>query len=119
VVKDIEVIDLEALRARLEQDLDLLEEMVELFLETSPQLMSEVEAAVASGDGSGLARSAHTFKGALQNMCAQQCAQLALRLETCGRRGDMAEAKSSLTELQNQWQLLQGALKQAAQEVRV
>jgi CheY-like chemotaxis protein len=116
---DVEVIDLEALRAHLEEDLDLVEEMIELFLETSPQLLAEVETAVANGDGPLLARSAHTLKGALQNMCAQQCARLALRLETCGRKGEMVQAGLSLAELQNEWKRLQSALKEAAQEVHV
>ena len=115
---DAEVLDLTALRARLEQDMDLLEEMIELFLETSPQLFTEVESAVANGNGPQLASSAHTLKGVLQNMCAERCARLALRLETCGRTGDMELAEASWNELQSEWERLQTALEQTAHEVR-
>jgi two-component system, sensor histidine kinase and response regulator len=114
---DAEVLDLTALRARLEQDLDLLEEMIELFLETSPQLFSEVAGAVANGNGPQLASSAHTLKGVLQNMCAERCARLALRLETCGRTGDMELAEASWNELQSEWERLQTALEQTALEI--
>jgi CheY-like chemotaxis protein len=118
-IDDTEVVDWIALRARLEQDLDLLEEMVDLFLETSPQLFTEIETAVASSDGPLLVRSAHSLKGVLQNMCAEQCARIALRLETCGRTGDMAQAGSSFAELQDAWQQLQSTLRNAIQEVPV
>jgi len=118
-VEDAEVFDLDALRARLEQDLDLLQEMIELFLESSPQLFTEIETAIATGDGPLLARSAHTLKGALQNMCAARCVRIALRLETCGRTGNMAQAGSSFAELQVEWQHLQAALRDATQEVHV
>jgi CheY-like chemotaxis protein len=114
---DAEVLDLAALRARLEDDMDLLEEMIELFLETSPQLFTEVENAMAIRDASQLASSAHTLKGVLQNMCAERCARLALRLETCGRSGDIELADVSWNALQNEWGQLQTALQQAAQEV--
>ena len=114
-----DIVDFEALRARVEQDLDLLQEMIELFLQSSPQLFSEIKTAVASRDGPMLARSAHTLTGALQNMCAERCARVTLRLETCGRTGDMAQAGSSFRELQDEWQHLQSALRDAAQQVQV
>jgi two-component system, sensor histidine kinase and response regulator len=119
LVDDAEVVDLDALRARMEQDLDLVLEVIELFLATAPRLFTELESAVASGDGPKLARSAHTLKGAFQNMCAEQCARTAMQLETCGQTSDMVRAGAAFAELQDEWQHLQAALRDAAQEVHV
>jgi two-component system, sensor histidine kinase and response regulator len=116
-VEDAEVVDWDALRARMEQDLDLLEDMIALFLETSPQLFTEIETAVANGDGSLLTSSAHKLRGALQNMCAERCVRIVLRLETCGRMGDMAQAGSAFTELHDEWQHLQSALRDTVQVI--
>ena len=65
-----DVFDREALRARVENDLDLLAEMIDLYLTSSPLLLSELESAVASGDGERVTRAAHTLKGVFGSMCA-------------------------------------------------
>jgi HPt (histidine-containing phosphotransfer) domain-containing protein len=110
------IFDYDALFERVEQDLDLLQEMVELFIDSSPQLLKEIETAVANGDGPMLAHSAHTLNGALQNMCAERCARIAQRLEACGQQCDIVQAGPLLEDLQDEWQPLQSALKENAQE---
>lgn len=115
---DSEVLDLDALRARIEYDLDLLQETIALFLETSPQMFAEIEAALGSGDGAVLARAAHTLKGVLGNMCAENCLRIASRLEKYGHSGDMVQAELALVELKIEWLRLQSALRDA-QEVDI
>jgi two-component system, sensor histidine kinase and response regulator len=109
---DTEVFDFAALRDRVENDLDLLSEMVELYLVTSPALMTEIESAVAARDAEKLNRAAHTLKGVLRNMCATNCADAAYELETIGKAGDTAHAGESLVALRDEFQRLKSALKQ-------
>ena len=45
-----DIFDMEGLRARVEGDLELFEEMIELYLSSSPLLLTEIESAVASRD---------------------------------------------------------------------
>jgi two-component system, sensor histidine kinase and response regulator len=114
-----EVFDLSALRNRVEEDLELLAEMVDLFLETSPKLVADIETAVAAGDVERLGVAAHTLKGVLRNMCARSSADAALELETIGKRGDLAPANQSLGALKHEISQLTSALANVDKELSV
>jgi signal transduction histidine kinase/CheY-like chemotaxis protein len=107
---EVEIFDLSALRARVEEDLDLLAEMIDLYLSSSPLLMQEIESAVAARDGEKISRAAHTLKGALKNMCAETCAEAAFQLEKIGKSGEVQQADDALAVLKNEFQRLQSAL---------
>jgi HPt (histidine-containing phosphotransfer) domain-containing protein len=105
--------DLAALRERLEEDLDLIDELVQLFLSTAPALLGDVERAASAGDRSGLERAAHTLKGAARNLCAEPCARIALELEMLGRNGATAEATPLVDQLRCELDRVTAAFKQA------
>ena len=107
-----------ALRGRVEDDFELLAELIDLFLDTSPRLLAEIEAGVARRDGKTVQTAAHTLKGAMQNMGAVPGAQAALRLETIGHTGDMTLADESLVALKLEFARLESALGQVAREVQ-
>ena len=109
-----EVFDMTGLQARVEDDLDLLREMLDLYLSSSPLLMSEIESAVAARDGEKLNHAAHTLKGALKNMCANSCAIAAEQLEIVGKAGEVERADQYLLILQNEFQHLQTVLTEVA-----
>ena len=112
-----DVFDIEGLRARVENDLDLLAEMVDLYLSSSPLLLTELESAVASKDGERISRAAHTLKGVLGSMCAETCANAALQLETIGTTGDLDRASESLATLNQEFQRLHSVLTDVAHRV--
>ncbi|HTQ37616.1 MAG TPA: response regulator [Pirellulales bacterium] len=112
-----EILDLASLRARVEQDLDLLEEMIELFLSSSPSLLAEIESAVAQRDCPTITRAAHSLKGALLNISAGGCAKAALELEDLGRSGETARVDESLAALKLQLQQLQAELTRTEVEI--
>jgi two-component system, sensor histidine kinase and response regulator len=105
-------IDFAELLARVEDDSSLLEELIELYRESSPRLLSELEAGVERGDASSVQHAAHTLKGALQNLSAANGAQAALQLETLGRSGNLDSAEQSLSELKRELDRLQAELTQ-------
>jgi len=111
--------DLAALQARLEEDFDLVEELVELFLESSPALILEIETAVAKRDCHTIERAAHALKGALRNLCANPCAQAAQELESFGKDSAGAKLDQSLTTLQQELRRLREALTQATKGISV
>ena len=98
--------DLVALQVRLEDDLDLIDELAEMFLSTASSMLAKTQAAIASGDRHALERAAHAMKGALGALCANPAAQAALELEHCGRNGYLEESLHSLTRLENELQRL-------------
>ncbi len=103
-------LDLSALMARVENDLDLLDEMIELFLDSSPLLLAEIGAGIVHRDSQTVERAAHALKGAMQNMGATTAAQAAAKLEYVGRTGELAEADALLSGLKHEYHILASAL---------
>jgi HPt (histidine-containing phosphotransfer) domain-containing protein len=110
-------VDWANLRARVDGDLDLLTEMIEIFLSTSPALLAEIEAAVAAEDCPTVARAAHCLKGALLNISATDAAQAAVELEQCGRQDAAAQLAARLTMLKIRSRRLQNELSIVAQDL--
>ena len=107
-----EPFDLAALRSRMEDDLELIAEIVELFLDTSPGMLEKIQRAVAERDCQALERAAHAMKGTLWTLCASPAAQAAMDLETSGRNGEWAETLHDLGRLEQELLRLQPALTQ-------
>jgi HPt (histidine-containing phosphotransfer) domain-containing protein len=95
---------------RIGGDESLLGEIAIIFLQEYPELMSEIRAAIASGDAARLERSAHSLKGAVSNFCVQSATQAAFQLETMGRRGELQSAPGALRALEQQITALGRAL---------
>jgi CheY-like chemotaxis protein len=114
-----EVLDSAATLSRVEGDTELLAEMVRLFLEDCPRLISAVREALTRRDPQALQRAAHTLKGSVANFAAQSAFEAALRLEMMGRQGDLREAEEAYVALQQEIERLEPALadlrRQAAQ----
>jgi signal transduction histidine kinase/CheY-like chemotaxis protein/HPt (histidine-containing phosphotransfer) domain-containing protein len=115
---DVQVFDLNSMRDRVEDDLDLLQEMVELFLSSSPDLMEEIEAAVMARDGQKIANAAHTLRGVLKNMCATSCAEAAHQLEAIAAQNDLAPADQALCKLKYEFEHLETVLIGVPQELK-
>jgi HPt (histidine-containing phosphotransfer) domain-containing protein len=107
-----DVFDLHALLQRVENDLDLLGEMVELFRESSPALLAEIEGGIAQDDAARVERGAHALKGALQSMSAAAAARVAYELEESARQGNVRESRPTFDSLQREVEQLIEALKQ-------
>ena len=106
----VELIDFAALLSQVENDWDLLGELIELFLESSPKLIAEAEAGLARSDSQTIERAAHALKGAMQNMGAVPAVQAAADLEQIGRGGDLTHAQESLIKLKQEFDQLVVAL---------
>jgi PAS domain S-box-containing protein len=94
-----EPIDIASALARVEGDVELLQEMVALFLEELPDLLTNLREAVTAGDAKAIERAAHKLKGSVGNFAAQPAFEAALRLEKIGRAGDLTEAEPAYQAL--------------------
>ncbi|MCB0310813.1 MAG: Hpt domain-containing protein, partial [Bdellovibrionales bacterium] len=70
---------------RVEGDLDLLFELMQMLWEQYPTSVAELRAAVESKNGQKLRESAHSIKSALGNLGAMTSFELAFELEKRGR----------------------------------
>jgi HPt (histidine-containing phosphotransfer) domain-containing protein len=95
----VPVLDHSAAMARVGGDAELLKELAGLFVDEYPQLMAELQAAIAAGDAIRVERSAHALKGAVANFGARQAVDTALQLEQMGRMGKLEPAEDLLRAL--------------------
>lgn len=75
--------------------------MIETFLEETPELTARLRRAVAESDAAQLNLAAHTLKGTLRFLAAEEGFQLALQLEMMGREAKFAQAPRTLQSLED------------------
>ena len=77
---------------------DIVDQLLELFLDSTPPLLDELQAAADAGDGDELRRAAHKLKGSCQNIGATFMASLCRSLETAesGHGETLAELVGAL-----------------------
>jgi two-component system, sensor histidine kinase and response regulator len=114
--ENLPVVDFEELLERVENDTTLLDEMIGLYLDSSPRLLTEIESGVQRQDAPTVQRAAHALKGALQNLSATPCAEMALALEQMGRAGQLKSADRTLLELKEELDRLQAELRSWSKE---
>ncbi|WP_224242335.1 response regulator [Hyalangium gracile] len=111
-----EPMDRERLLGHVGGDVQLMKEVVELFLAERPRLWAALDEAMARGDAREAARAAHKVKGALLNLTAEPAAAAARRLEEAAHQGHMEEAREALERLRLELVRLQGALEELSSE---
>jgi two-component system, sensor histidine kinase and response regulator len=109
-VEAARVFDQVAALMRVEGDIELLLEIVEVFLEDSPRLMARIRTALERQDLSLLEQAAHTLKGSVGNFCAPAAYAAASKLEKFGREGNVTGRQEAWNELQETMEQLRLAL---------
>jgi HPt (histidine-containing phosphotransfer) domain-containing protein len=105
-----EVFDITEALEQMEGDVDLLHEMIDLFLDNCPHMLVAVEQAVSQGDASALQHAAHTLKGSVSNFAAAKATAASFALEKMGRQQDLAHAPAALALLKQELATLEPAL---------
>jgi signal transduction histidine kinase/DNA-binding response OmpR family regulator/HPt (histidine-containing phosphotransfer) domain-containing protein len=97
----------------IEGDLDLFSEIVQIFISSSPMMMSQIREAIRRTDAAGLESGAHALKGSVSNFGAQTAVTLAQKLETAGRSRDLGTAVNVFSELEIEIECLSKALEES------
>ena len=109
-VESADVIDRAVALARVEGDVELLRELIELFLDDSANLLAEVRESVVRRDEKALERAAHKLKAPLGTFGAQASVDLVQKLEEMGRDGNLVDAKVTLDILEEEIERLTSTL---------
>ena len=99
---------------RLGGDVDLLQDVLEVFLEECPKMMAEITLAVSGHDANAVRHAAHSMKGALLNISANAAAAEAKMLEDLGAEARLGETGNVLDRLRSQVERLQQELENQA-----
>ena len=88
------------LLSRLDGDMELAQELVGLFEEDCPILISEIQTAIQNNDAPALASSAHALKGVCANISALRAKEVAFQLEVSGKTQELKQAPDLILQLQ-------------------
>jgi len=103
----LEVADFAKARQTMDDNKELFDEIVGLFLEDSPSHIEKIKNGLAQGDADAVRHSAHTLKGMVGIFAAERTMQAAEKLEyLAGTGGEemtaaLAELEIALSELEN------------------
>ncbi len=86
--------------SRVGGDVELLKEVVELFLDDYPSTLERIKSAVAGRDATALEHHAHSLKGSVSTFGANRAFEAAFSLEKQGRSGDLSGAQEGLRLLE-------------------
>ncbi|HET8756801.1 MAG TPA: response regulator, partial [Solirubrobacteraceae bacterium] len=100
------LIDAARMRTFREDYPDIVEQLLQLFVDSTPELLDELRAAVDGGDGEERRRAAHKLKGSCQNIGATFMATLCLALER-----DEVDAAATLAQLDDAFLSTEAALR--------
>jgi len=96
--------------SRVGGDVDLLKEVVELFLDDYPSTFEKIKGAVTSRDATALEHHAHSLKGSVSTFGANRAFEAAFTLEKQGRSGDLTDAPDGLLQLEQALEALRPEL---------
>jgi len=103
---------------RMGNDEDLFHEMVGLLKADAPPLIVTAQSASRAGDAMQLQRAAHTLKGLASNFGGQRAVSAAAELEGLAKNRQSMGVPAALTELEEAFDELIGALAPAAEMSR-
>jgi HPt (histidine-containing phosphotransfer) domain-containing protein len=98
-VDTLPLFNLQAARARMDDNEQLVRDLAAFFLEDAPRLAREIQHAVQKNDAESLERAAHSLKGLAANFDAEPLIMLAISTENSARDGDIQSAQENLPEL--------------------
>ncbi|MFL5341346.1 MAG: Hpt domain-containing protein [Gemmataceae bacterium] len=91
--------DRRALLAVADGDIALMRDLARLFLVDGPQTLGRLRLGLAGGHGVRVQMAAHTLAGSVALFGDDRSVELARRLESLGRRNDLAGAEPVAVEL--------------------
>ncbi len=113
-----EVIDISVL-ADLQESLgtdegdDIVRELITVYLEDTPNILTALFQAIADGDVEIMTRSAHTLKSNSAQMGAKRLSALCKHMEMLGREKKVAEAAKQSGQIETEFAHVQAALEAA------
>ncbi len=107
-----------ALLERMMQDEQLVQTIVEGFLQDMPKQIKLLKSYVENGDTKLLERQAHTIKGAASNMGGENLWALAAKLEEEAKQGDTKEITQLLSALEQAYADLEATMQEKNENER-
>ncbi len=109
---------LNAVRSLKSAGPDLAERVIRLFLESTPSTMAKLRTATLSGNAPEISRAAHSLRGSSRELGADRVGQLCQHIESFVRVGRVADAASTLPELEREYEAVRRLLTEQIEPVQ-
>jgi HPt (histidine-containing phosphotransfer) domain-containing protein len=91
-------------------DVDLLTELIDLFVSDAPPRLAEIRRALVMGDSRTVTSLAHSLKGSSANLGAHHMAGLCAELERQGRAGSLERSETLRDQIEREFCRVRQAL---------
>lgn len=110
-----QAIDKKSLMDMIDNNVDLLKELIRLYLDNLPKLMSQIKDGICKKDAVLIEHPAHALKGMSYNITAQRIANAALSLEKAGRSNELSKVEEMYAILEKEAEDLKKVLDELSQ----
>ena len=107
----------EGLINSFENDQELFQELGDIFLNDSPQMLNTLRESLKNTDAQTVKRTAHSLKGMLRNFQAEAAAETAFELEQIGEQGKLDDADRIVDSLSAQLDDVARQLKKVVEKI--
>ncbi len=104
------VLDSAVILETFDDDLELVQSLVELFMREYPAALAAIKEAIDQRDGEVLAKAAHTLKGMVSTWQHDEATAAVAHLQELGRAHHFRDADHAYAQLEHQLDLLRPAL---------
>jgi signal transduction histidine kinase/AmiR/NasT family two-component response regulator len=105
-------VDFAALICRAGGDIELARELIEIFVDDCPKLLTRLREAIERNDSGALELAAHSARGVLGYFSSGATVNAAHRLHQMALNGDLSEARQALGEMEKALDQLKSSLQQ-------
>lgn len=105
------VFDYDDFLDRIDGDVDLLKEVIEIFLKDTPGLLADLYAAIRSGNARAVERAAHTLKGTAANISAKKLQSLSQHVQSALKENNTADLEPFIGQFEKEFKELDRELK--------
>jgi HPt (histidine-containing phosphotransfer) domain-containing protein len=105
------VFDYEDFLYRIDGDVDLLKEVIVIFLEDTPRLLANLYSGIRSGDKKTVERAVHTLKGATANISAKRLQQLSHHVQLMLKTNDVVHLEPFIEGFEENYEKLDQVLR--------
>lgn len=97
------VLDLTEAMTNMDGDAELLQEIVEIFMETAEPQLDSIAQCIMIEDTNSVAIQAHAMKGGASNFCARKFVASSLKLELLAKSGSLEGAQDALAQMRTDY----------------
>ena len=103
---ELPVLDRSVLKSSLGDDTELIKEVLELFMDTTPELIDSLKKASTEGSLREVKNSAHSLKGSAGNIGAEALRASMKAIEEACLESDFVAVRNRVTEALEQYRIL-------------